>query len=102
MRDNRRPEKPVMPETQTVCKSSASAAPARQSVSAAMHDTWMIFIGEPFGPQRDQDWLNLPDISGSLSPNSEIRLVDFSDRLAHSCNAVPLPQPRCVLPHPQP
>ena len=32
----------------------------------------MIFIGEPFRPQRDKDWLNLPDISGSFSPNSEI------------------------------
>jgi hypothetical protein len=49
-----------------------------------MHDAWMIFIGGPFRPLRDQDWLNLPDIFGSLSPNPKIRLANFSRSLVDS------------------
>src|SRR5262245_50541279 len=46
MRASRRAEKPVKLGSPTVCNSSASAAPARQSASAAVHDAWMIFIGD--------------------------------------------------------
>jgi hypothetical protein len=50
-----------------------------------MHDAWMIFIGEPL-IDVGFSYLQriLPDIFGFLSPNPEIRLADFSVRLADS------------------